>query len=372
MKILKILDGNDGGGVNTCETQFINRWREKNHYVHGLILGDQRATDGYKEILNDYTIWPKLNVRYGGSLFNTLKSIFKSKVYAKNNLHHISIEKKYDAIIYRRAYFIHVAGELGNKFNIPIFWHLPDSANRTLGRLYYNYYIKKYSITAVANSRYTKNSLGSNCEHIIYPGFDSDRISSNGDFNIREKLGISEDALVFGTASRITSVKAQDLLIKGLIDSGILNNGNVHCIIAGGPTDTTFARKCIDLAKEYSDKFHFLGEIDEMTEFYKSIDVYVNSRRDAEPFGISIAEAMGSGLPVIAYHLGGPEEMIVDGENGWLISESTVSSYAKVFKKAYNRRNSWKKMGEYSKVKSEKFNSDYNADQFLSIINKHR
>jgi glycosyltransferase involved in cell wall biosynthesis len=39
-----------------------------------------------------------------------------------------------------------------------------------------------------------------------------------------------------------------------------------------------------------------------------------------EPFGFSVVEAMASGTPVIAYRRGSMAELIVDGQNGYLVA----------------------------------------------------
>ena len=61
---------------------------------------------------------------------------------------------------------------------------------------------------------------------------------------------------------------------------------------------------------------------DQPSDFYAEADVLVNlSRVDmwVETFGLTLAEAMAFGVPVIAPPLGGPAEMVEDGVEGYLI-----------------------------------------------------
>ena len=50
-----------------------------------------------------------------------------------------------------------------------------------------------------------------------------------------------------------------------------------------------------------------------------NLDVLVHASREKEPFGRVIIEAMASGVAVIASKLGGPNEIIKNGKNGFLV-----------------------------------------------------
>jgi len=61
--------------------------------------------------------------------------------------------------------------------------------------------------------------------------------------------------------------------------------------------------------------------------YYKSADLLLNlSRVDQwiETFGLTLVEAMSFGIPVIAPPVGGPSEIITDGEEGFLIDSRDV------------------------------------------------
>ena len=64
----------------------------------------------------------------------------------------------------------------------------------------------------------------------------------------------------------------------------------------------------------------------DITGLVKDFHVMVHSARYLEVYGISIAEALGMGHPVIATKCGGAEMQIVDGKNGWLVEPNNVSS----------------------------------------------
>ncbi|WP_027875190.1 glycosyltransferase family 4 protein [Spongiibacter marinus] len=61
----------------------------------------------------------------------------------------------------------------------------------------------------------------------------------------------------------------------------------------------------------------------DLSSFYRRASVVMNlSRPDEwiETFGLTLLEAMSYGVPVIAPPVGGPAEIVVDGESGYLVS----------------------------------------------------
>ncbi|MDD5365098.1 MAG: glycosyltransferase [Gallionellaceae bacterium] len=66
------------------------------------------------------------------------------------------------------------------------------------------------------------------------------------------------------------------------------------------------------------DRVHLLGYRDDVPTLLSRIDVMVSTSIH-EPFGRTLIEAMAAGKPVVATRSGGPEEIIVDGECGFLV-----------------------------------------------------
>ena len=67
-----------------------------------------------------------------------------------------------------------------------------------------------------------------------------------------------------------------------------------------------------------SSRIRLLGFQDDIGAVYGASDVLVHAS-SREPFGLGVAEASMSGLPVVAYRVGGVPETVIDGENGFLV-----------------------------------------------------
>jgi glycosyltransferase involved in cell wall biosynthesis len=57
--------------------------------------------------------------------------------------------------------------------------------------------------------------------------------------------------------------------------------------------------------------------VEELAKLYREATLFVLSSNE-EGFGIVLAEAMASGLPVVSTHCGGPESIVVEGSTGYL------------------------------------------------------
>ncbi|MDO9027336.1 MAG: glycosyltransferase, partial [Candidatus Roizmanbacteria bacterium] len=78
----------------------------------------------------------------------------------------------------------------------------------------------------------------------------------------------------------------------------------------------------------------FLGNLtdEQMKKTYLSAKAFLFASKDEE-FGIAPVEAMGYGLPVIAYRSGGIPEYVIDGKNGYLFDELDEDSLVYKVKK---------------------------------------
>jgi glycosyltransferase involved in cell wall biosynthesis len=77
--------------------------------------------------------------------------------------------------------------------------------------------------------------------------------------------------------------------------------------------------------------FGWIKDRRELFEILKKSDILLFTSKPGEGLGLTILEAMSQGLPVIATKCGGPEEVIKDGINGYLVDYSTDEGIANQF-----------------------------------------
>jgi glycosyltransferase involved in cell wall biosynthesis len=121
----------------------------------------------------------------------------------------------------------------------------------------------------------------------------------------------------FLAVSRLRAHKRLDVLIEAF--RGLRER---LLIVGGGPE---LAR----LAASAPANVRFVGHVgdDELRELYRSSRGLVSA--SVEEFGLCLAEAQATGLPVIAPRAGGANEVVHDGETGILLDDVEPSSVAR-------------------------------------------
>ena len=103
---------------------------------------------------------------------------------------------------------------------------------------------------------------------------------------------------------------------------------------------------CPDLA------VRFLGNLpdEELSRVYEDADIFaMTSRqldRSIEGFGLVYLEAAAHGLPVVAHHVGGVADAVVDGRTGLLVPENRPAQLAAAFERLIHDRDLRLRLGE--------------------------
>jgi glycosyltransferase involved in cell wall biosynthesis len=79
------------------------------------------------------------------------------------------------------------------------------------------------------------------------------------------------------------------------------------------------------------------------------------ARDPVEAFGLSIAEAQASGLPVVAYQAGSVPEIVANGETGWLVPLRNVTALAEALAEALGNPAECRRRGEAARSRAARF-----------------
>jgi len=84
---------------------------------------------------------------------------------------------------------------------------------------------------------------------------------------------------------------------------------------------------------------------------------------------MTIIEAMGTGLPIVAANVGGIPDMIEDGKSGLLVScdpEKVCAACLRLAEDSLLRE----RMGKLARSRSQRFSADYMTRRYLEEYNK--
>lgn len=136
---------------------------------------------------------------------------------------------------------------------------------------------------------------------------------------LRNTWKIPAGVPVIGIVGNIKPWKGQETVIRAM--SRLHSDyPDLRCLVVGSVSDSIY-KECLD---RIIDEHHlhkavtFTGYQKRPTDLISLFDIVIHASVDPEPFGIVLLEAMGKAKPVIATKLGGPLEIVVDGETGYL------------------------------------------------------
>jgi len=149
---------------------------------------------------------------------------------------------------------------------------------------------------------------------------------------------------------------------------------NAELVIAGGVRDQRYYKEiaeyiaCHGLEKSV----HFLGQIDQprVLREYACADI-VCTFSWHETFSLTLAQGMAAGKAVVGSDCGGPADLIVNGETGYLVPPGDEQAFAARCSELLSNRQLLEKMGRRAReVAMERFRKEVVAAQTLSVYNQ--
>lgn len=136
-----------------------------------------------------------------------------------------------------------------------------------------------------------------------------------------------------------------------------------YLLVAGGGDSSSFRRLSDKLGVE--DRVVFAGPVKEVNELYAASDLFVFPTIWEGSPKVCL-EAMASGLPVLATKVGGVEDYMRDGHNGFFIARDSDDVAEKV-NMVLSDENLRRKLGENARRTAEGFDWSKIADQYIEI-----
>ena len=151
---------------------------------------------------------------------------------------------------------------------------------------------------------------------------------------IREEFSFAPDQPLLGIVARIFPWKGHTDLIHALAlirdefpDVRLLIVGEADIVASDGKTSyiAELKQQIADLHLE--ENVIFTGFRTDIPELMAAMDVYTMPSWE-EPFGMVYVEAMSQEKPVVCWANGGPKQIVVEGETGFLVTPKDISGFA--------------------------------------------
>lgn len=186
-----------------------------------------------------------------------------------------------------------------------------------------------------------------------------------GRSELRRQLEIAEESVLGIFVGRLITEKALDVLLQGLAMLDPQQRPQL-LLVGEGPERVKLER----IVRENSLPVKFLGfrQNHELPALYAASDFFVlSSRREA--WGVVVAEAMASGLPVVlSDRVGATSDLLEDGRNGFLVTGGTASDWCNALKRCMNARGKWQAMSERSRSLISGWNCEKSVNQCMAAL----
>jgi len=192
---------------------------------------------------------------------------------------------------------------------------------------------------------------------------DNDRFTQQGDGNnLRQELGIADDAIVILFAGKLEAVKSPLLLLSTFLK---LQQPNIHLIFAGNGGLEPEMRRMANGLKNV----HFLGFKNQsaMPGIYQACDLFCLPSL-SETWGLAVNEAMACGKAVlVSDKVGCAVDLVISGKNGEIFRSEDADDLLRWLTKLTKNKELLAAYGTYS----EKTIAPWNFEHIALAIEKH-
>lgn len=232
----------------------------------------------------------------------------------------------------------------------------------------------------IANRYYKETDIPSNSIITLNNAIHIDnfniKLNNEEKRKLKNKYNIGEDNIVISFCGRTSPKKGVEELIRAFKNVNQLKKSKL--IVVGNrnfakQVITSFEEKLFDIAKDIQDRVVFTGFIPN-TELYKIhniSDIAVIPSIFNEPFGLTVIEAMASGLPLIVSDAGAIPDLVTK-ENAIIVNrgEYFIPELTKAMDKLISDSNLRIQMGNASRAMSLKYDTPQFYNNFVQIIQK--
>jgi len=199
---------------------------------------------------------------------------------------------------------------------------------------------------------------------VIHSGVDLAAFS-DAQFNApgrREKLGIPPEALIVGTAGRLTPIKGHKYLLEAAAVISRRKTNVFFVFLGDGELATDLSQMASSLGIK---KVMFLGWRQDVPEVMSTFDIFVLPSLN-EGMGKVLVEAMALGIPIVASDVGGIPDLVTHNYNGLLVPPADVEGMAKSINVLLDYSTKRMEMGDRGKIIA----IDYSAEKMIDKIDR--
>jgi glycosyltransferase involved in cell wall biosynthesis len=373
--------GDEGGGVATAVMNNAATLQRLGHQVSLLSLGSGPLLEAARKRgwvvtqLGEGTERHQRYIRYGFSLKGVLGRVRMLLGLREELSKGLSRVDRPEVLLLPWPDFMLLAGPACKRLGIGLVLEMPNTPSPyplALNQRAYALATRHWRVRMLANSEFSASHMRRiPGVEVVTPAVDAPRFDPVKVVSVtREQLGIPTHAVVLGHIARLDYGKGVDLLIEAVAALSV-DAAGVHLLLVGGPLASGYGTKLQAQvsALGLAERVHWLDTVPNPECYWACCDIAISARRDAEPFGLSIVEAMLMQRPVLAHSLGQPGATVEEGRTGWLYHQPSASALAATLCRALAARARWPEMGRLARDEVlRRFASHTGGERYLELL----
>lgn len=350
MKIIQVIPFLGMGGAETMCENLVYELKKLGHEVIVVSLYNKETviTQRLKEASVDVRFLDKKD-GFDFSMFKKLKKLFK--------------QEKPD-VIHTHLYVTKYVFPVASKLKIKVVHTIHNEARKEatkFWRTFNKYYYKKSLVIPVALSKIIKQTIveeykiNSEDVPIVFNGIDLTRCISKENYSIKERFKILHVGRFYEQKNHIGLVKAFKSFHEEHEDSELW-------LIGDGEKKDEIEKYV--KANDLTSIVKFLGLKENIYSYLHDADIFTLPS-NYEGLPMTLIEAMGTGLPIVATAVGGVPDML--DENSAQLVSVNEEEIAAAFEKYYLDYDLRKRHGENALKMSQRFSAETMAKLYCNI-----
>lgn len=191
---------------------------------------------------------------------------------------------------------------------------------------------------------------------------DVEKFAPRDGTDIRKRLGIPAEALVFGYSGKLRTEKNLGLALQAFRE--VSTRRDWFLVTGGGPDQARLERLARELGVD--ERVVFTGTVENPAPYYNAMDIFVMSS-DTEQMPVAVLEAMASALPVVATATGDIPYMLSPDNASWLAPPGALRELTRVLRDCAASRERRALVGAANRRRAQ---SEFSLDRILVAYRK--
>ena len=329
MKIFFCETFDDGtvGGSHACMYNLIRHMDRSEMTCTVGFLGENMYVQKYRDLGIPVTILPIRNPLISANIMvrkaiNWYRLEYKAGKYLEDYFR----RERFDLIVLNNSIFVSLLFvSVCMKLHIPVICYERGFAAYTRKHVKASADLDcSIPVSDAVRTHMINNGFRAEYIERIYDGIDPTAyVVEDTPVSIKSGLNIPFASRVVGIIGNIRPWKGQKYFINAFLELSS-EYEDLYGIVAGGWSKED--ERFVDILKKtvqeagMGHRVMFLGYRRDVPDLLSIFDVFVHASTKPEPFGMVILEAMAARKPVVATNLGGPIEILNNGECGMLVT----------------------------------------------------